>query len=112
MGTMKKTYAEFNHFMATMAKEYPDMTRAFGGLSIESLGDGALSHKVKELIALSLGVAGRCDGCIAVHVAKCLAAESTHDEIMEAAFVAVLMGGGPSMIYTKLVYDALQEYGE
>ena len=49
-------------------------------------------------------------GCIAVHVSKALEAGATKDEIMESAFVAVLMGGGPAMVYTKMVYDALQEY--
>ena len=112
MGQMQDIHADFNSFMVTLAKEHPDKARAFRELFTVAERDGALSHKVKELISLSLAVAAHCDSCIAVHVAKCLAAESTHDEIMESAFVAVLMGGGPAMVYTKMVYDALQEYSE
>ena len=112
MGEMKAIHRDFNRFMATMAKNYPDVAKAFGGLFTVAERDGALDNKTKELISLALAVAAHCDGCIAVHVAKCLEVGSTHDEIMESAFVAVLMGGGPAMVYTKLVYDALQEYSE
>jgi AhpD family alkylhydroperoxidase len=110
MGQMTEIRDGFNDFMATLGKEYPDVARAFGGLFTVAERSGALDHKSKELISLALAVAAHCDGCIAVHVSKSLEAGASRDEIMEAAFVAVLMGGGPAMVYTKMVYDALAEY--
>lgn len=110
MGRMTDTRDGFNNFMGTLGNEYPDVARAFGQLFAATENAGALDHKSKELISLALAVAAHCDGCIAVHVSKSLEAGATKDEIMEAAFVAVLMGGGPAMVYTKMVYDAVEEY--
>ncbi|WP_246050236.1 carboxymuconolactone decarboxylase family protein [Neolewinella litorea] len=41
----------------------------------------------------------RCDGCIAFHLHDAIAAGADRDEITEAIGVAVLMGGGPSVVY-------------
>jgi len=111
MGQMKTIQRDFNQFMSTLVQEYPDVAKAFGGLFTVAERDDALGNKTKELISLALAVAAHCDGCIAVHVAKSLEAGATKDEVMEAAFVAVLMGGAPAMVYTKMVYDTLQEHG-
>ena len=110
MGQMKEVRDGFNGFMTKLHREYPEVAQAFDGLFDAAETPGALDHKSKELISLALAVAAHCDGCIAIHVDRSLNAGATRDEIMEAAFVAVLMGGGPAMVYTKLVYDALEEY--
>ncbi len=44
-----------------------------------------------ELMALSIGIAVRCDGCIAYHVHKSLQAEATYEEIVKTIGVAILM---------------------
>ena len=110
MGRMTDIRDGFTNFMGTLGKEYPEVARAFGQLFAATENAGALDHKSKELISLALAVAAPCDGCIAVHVSKSLEAGATKDEIMEAAFVAVLMGGGPAMVYAQLVSEALEEY--
>ena len=45
---------------------------AFRGLVKAAGTDGALSHKEKELIALAIGIAIRCEGCIVFHTRACL----------------------------------------
>jgi AhpD family alkylhydroperoxidase len=110
MGQMTEIRDDFNKFMSMLARDYPDESQAFMKLLRVSERSGALDHKTKELISLALAVAAHCDGCIAVHVAKALQAGATRDEIMESTFVAVLMGGGPAMVYAKLVHDAVMEY--
>jgi AhpD family alkylhydroperoxidase len=55
--------------------------------------DGVLAAKTKELIALGIGIAVRCDGCIAYHDA--LHAGASAEEINETIGVAVMMGGWP-----------------
>jgi AhpD family alkylhydroperoxidase len=112
MGQMTEVRDGFNAFMGTLSREYPEIAQAFDGLFDAAECTGALDHKSKELISLALAVAAHCDSCIAIHVSRSLNAGASREEVMEAAFVAVLMGGGPAMVYTKLVYDALAEFGK
>jgi AhpD family alkylhydroperoxidase len=72
--------------------------------------DGVLNAKVKELIALAIAVNVRCDGCIAFHVNDALEAGATREEILEALGVAILMGGGPAMMYAVDALEALKQF--
>ncbi len=90
----------------------PDVAKHFAGLAQAAEKDGVLSHKVKELVTLGIAISTRCDYCIAAHVAACLKAGASREEMMEVCGVAILMGGGPSYTYTAFVLDcidALQE---
>ncbi len=95
---MEKTYPEYRqHLQSLMIKlgnELPGPMSGFGQLHRQAVADGALSTKVKELIALGIGIAARCDGCIAYHVHDALKAGATRKEIVETIGVAILMGGG------------------
>lgn len=88
-----------------------DIAKAFGPyfqwLMKDSTTEGGLSVKQKELIALAIGVASRCEACIYAHVEKCLKAGATSREVMDAAGVAVMMGGGPVYTYVAVVSEAL-----
>lgn len=90
-----------------MRERAPDIGKAFGPYFQALMKDGALSVRVKELIALGIGVAVRCEPCIYLHVEKSLKAGATPEEIMEAAGVAVMMGGGPASTYAPVVASAL-----
>jgi len=72
---------------------------------------GALTTKEKELISIALGIAAHCAYCIALHVKNAIEAGATRQEILEASFVAGLMGGGPSIAYIRLVLDACEQFG-
>lgn len=76
----------------------------------ETTADNILSRKVKELIALGVAITVRCNGCIAYHIHGVLSAGATCDEIMETISVAVLMGGGPSMVYGCEALEALEQF--
>lgn len=114
MTTTIKNYPE--HFtelqgrMGSLAKANPDVMKAFGQLHKAGSADGVLSTKMKELIALSIGVAVRCDGCIAFHTAGALKAGASREEMAEALGVAVLMGGGPAAIYSAQAFEALNQF--
>ena len=45
-----------------------DVMKAFSSIAQAALAQGALDHKTKELIAIGISVAVRCDDCIAFHV--------------------------------------------
>lgn len=91
-------------------KDGGEPMRAFRGLVQATGTDGALSHKQKELIALAIAVATRCEGCIVFHVRACLKLGVTRAELLDMIGVAVEMGGGPSAVYgaqTLACYDQM-----
>jgi alkylhydroperoxidase/carboxymuconolactone decarboxylase family protein YurZ len=45
----------------------PDTVKAFGSLSTAATATKALDTKTKELMALAIGIAVHCDGCVAYH---------------------------------------------
>jgi AhpD family alkylhydroperoxidase len=86
---MKKNYNEFlgeiSTSLAIMGKEMPDVMKGFGMLMQGATKDGALSKKHKELIALALGVAAHCEGCIAHHTHSLVELGTTRAELLETA---------------------------
>ena len=73
---------------------------------------GALDRKTKELMALAISVTHGCDDCIAHHVHDAMEAGATREEFAEALGVAVLMGGGPGMIYASHAIEAVDQFFE
>ena len=96
--------------MERFTEAQPQTMQAFGTLHNASCAPGALDAKTKELIALAIAVAARCDGCIAFHTHDALNAGASSDEIAEALSVAVLMGGGPSVMYATHVVEAIEQF--
>lgn len=90
--------------------ELPELMKAFYDLSKSSSAPGALDTKTKELIALAIGVATHCDGCIAFHTSGALKAGASQEEIMETLGVNVLMGGGPALMYATHVVEAMEQF--
>jgi len=98
--------------MGVLAAGASSTMEAFSQLHHASQKPGALDFKTKELIALAIAVSLRCDGCIAFHTHDALDAGATREEILEALGVAVLMGGGPAVIYATHVAEALDQFEE
>lgn len=103
-------FDQLTGLMNALGKEIPGPMAGFGQLHKESMTDGALSAKFKELMALAIAITVRCDGCIAYHVHDALQSGATRPEIAEAIGVAVLMGGGPSAIYGSEALMALEQF--
>lgn len=105
---VKAFFAKFKGDMGKVQQQLPEVIRAFRGLFDSAMNEGELSVKQKELIALGIGVAAQCCPCIYLHVQKCLAAGASAKEVLEAASVAVVMGGGPAFTHLPEVVDALE----
>jgi len=103
-------YEHVGELMQKLGSEAPGVMDGFAKLHTAAVADGALSAKVKELIALAIGITVRCDGCIAYHVHDALHAGATQAEIAETIGVAVMMGGGPSVVYGCQALQALEEF--
>lgn len=88
----------------------PGVMAGFGAMHKAAVADGELSRATKELIALAVGVAARCEGCITLHVHAALRAGATKGQVHEALGVAVLMGGGPASVYATEALVALEQF--
>ena len=86
-----------NLLMKRLSKELAGPVSGFAQLRRESLAEGALSRKHKELIALGSAMAARCDACIAYHTGKAKQAGATDEEIAEAVFVAIELCAGAAV---------------
>ena len=105
-----KHHKEIQAGMANISKDIPETMKAFQKLHLAAASDGVLDAKTKELIALAIAVNVRCDGCIAFHVNDALKSGATRDEIMETLGVAILMGGGPSVMYAVEAVQAMEQF--
>ena len=108
--TYREKIREMKRHRGDLAAGQPEVMKAFAALSDTASTPGKLDAKTKELIALAIGVANRCDECIAVHVQDALQAGATKQEIIETLGVAVLMGGGPAVMYSTHALAALKEF--
>jgi len=104
------TYRELLKLMEELGTAIPETMKAFDDLHVSSTAEGALSKKYKELIALGIAITVRCDGCIAFHVNSALKSGAAVPEIMETIGVAILMGGGPSVVYGSEALEALHQF--
>ncbi|MFM2476207.1 carboxymuconolactone decarboxylase family protein [Celerinatantimonas sp. MCCC 1A17872] len=111
---MTQSFRDFNienkKRTAAYAEQSPEVMGAFRELRQTVLKDGAVSTKNKELIALGIAIAVRCEGCIGAHVVAAIDAGATRAELIETIDVAVLMGGGPSIVYGPKAYAAVDEF--
>jgi AhpD family alkylhydroperoxidase len=110
--TMKQKLDEVMSTVQRAMKENPEQAKAFMNFVEKAESKGALNVKTKELISIALSIAEHCEWCIAFHVRNAIEAGATREEIMDACFVAVLMGGGPSLMYVKPVMDAIDEFSK
>ena len=110
---MSKVYKEItkdiSRALAKLRIEAPDLMKGFGDMATAATKEGALNKKSKELIALALGVASRCDGCIGFHTQALGKLGASREEVIEALGMAVYMGGGPSLMYAAEAISAFEE---
>lgn len=111
---MPKKYKEITHdissSLAKLRKEIPDVMNGFSALAQAASKEGVLNKKTKELIALALGVAARCDGCIGFHVQALVKLQVTREELLETLGMAIYMGGGPSLMTAADALSAFEEF--
>lgn len=83
---------------------------AYTALNQAAMADGALDKKTKELIAMAIGIAKPCEGCIISHARGAFKAGATREEIAETAGVTMMMAGGPGATYAAKALAAYDEF--
>ncbi len=90
----------------------PEVMKAFSAMASAATEAGTLDAKTKELIALAISVAIRCDGCVAFHAKAAVKQGATRDEVMEAMGMALYMGAGPSLMYAAQAVEAFDQFSD
>ena len=93
-------------------QELPETMAAHDAFRDEVYKDGALSHKVKRLIALGIALRAGCTACIMYQTKVAVEAGATKAEVLEAVSVAVAMGGTPAIGWSWRVVKILEELGK
>ena len=88
----------------------PDVMKGFSALAQAALKADALDTRTKELIALAVAIATRCDGCIAFHAEAALKQGASRAEVLETMGMAVYMGAGPSAMYAAQALEAFDQF--
>jgi AhpD family alkylhydroperoxidase len=89
----------------------PDVMKAFAAIAQAATEANVLDSKTKELIALAIAVAIRCDECIAFQVKSALEQGASREEVLEVLGIAIYMGAGPAVMYASHAIEAYDQLG-
>jgi AhpD family alkylhydroperoxidase len=99
---------ELSEWWEKFEEQFPDVATSWNELNDAIFQEGKLSIKEKHFIGLGIAVSMRCEPCITFHIAGAMESGATEEEMMEAASVAIFMGGGPALTEMRLVNTALE----
>ena len=90
----------------------PSVTAARTAFSDEVYKGGALSVKIKRLIALGVALHAECTRCIIGQTNRAVEAGASKEEVLEAVLVANAMGGSTTGAESWRVVKVLEELGK
>lgn len=96
--------------LKVLRKDINDTMHGFSVMAQAATKDGVLDKKTKELIALALGIAARCDGCLGFHAEALVKLGATKEEVEEMLAMTIYMGGGPSLMYAADALAAFEQF--
>ncbi|CRL65493.1 carboxymuconolactone decarboxylase family protein [Proteus mirabilis] len=112
MSKYKEIVTDIANNMGALSQNIPEVMKAFMSTTKAGGKEGALDAKTKELIAIAIAVANRCDGCIGFHTKTLVELGTTEQELAETLGVAIYMGGGPSVMYAANTMGAFKEFSK
>lgn len=81
---------------------------AFLTMEEATYSDGALSKRIKELIAVGVSVTIDCESCMQWHIEQAHAAGASELEVLEAIEVGMEMGGGPATASARFALEVME----
>lgn len=87
-----------------------EVMKGFSAIARAALEAKALDTRTKELIALGIAVALRCEPCIGFHAESAVKQGATREEVMETMGMAIYMGAGPSVMYAAQAVEAFDQF--
>jgi len=103
-------YNHLEHRLTKLGSQLPGPMSGFARLHRKVVEEGALSSKIKELMAVAISITVGCKGCIAYHVHDAVQAGANRQELLETIGVGIKMGGGPGSIYAVHALDAIDQF--
>lgn len=110
MSDYKALASQIGAKLKNFRADIPETMKGFGQMAAATHADGALTAKNKELMAMAIAIAMRCQGCLAFHAQACRKMGVTQEEFNEMLQVAMYMGGGPSVMTAAEAQIAFQEF--
>lgn len=83
--------------------------KRFYSLDSQAYREGALSCKVKELLGLVASFVMRCDDCIKYHIIRCHEEGVSDEELEEALFIGLIVGGTITIPHQRRAMQAWDE---
>ena len=84
-------------------------TKRFYSLDSQAYREGALSCKTKELLGLVASFVLRCDDCIKYHIIRCFEEGVSDQELEEALFIGMIVGGTITIPHQRRAIQAWDE---
>jgi AhpD family alkylhydroperoxidase len=103
--------AERKELLRKFRDAVPQFMAAEAGVLEIAYKEGALSSKVKRLIAMAVALKVGCNNCIVAQTEKALDEGATKDEILETLQVLVAMGGTTGIAESLRVIKFLDDSG-
>jgi AhpD family alkylhydroperoxidase len=95
-----------------LTEAIPDVMAGFNSLQRAAMAEGALSMRMKELIALAISITRECDGCIVAHARGAARRGATLSEVTEMIGVTISMNGGPGTVWGPRALAAFHEFSD
>ena len=105
----KSIIADIGAYSKELHNLIPETMAGFSSMAKAAIQTKVIDEKTKEMIALALGVASHCDGCLGYHTKALARLGATREEVAEVLGMAIYMGGGPSLMYAA---DALRAFDQ
>ena len=99
-------------YLEKLNQELPDLMIHESAKWDEVYKDGALSAKVKRLMALGIALRARCVNCIVGQTIRALETGATNEEILETISVNIAMSGTTGIAESLRVMKLLDELGK
>jgi AhpD family alkylhydroperoxidase len=87
----------------------PEADKAFHAFSDAAFAEGALTKKMKQLLAVAVAHTTQCPYCIRSHTQAALRDGATEREIIEAIWVAAEMRAGGAFAHSNIALEAMAD---
>jgi AhpD family alkylhydroperoxidase len=107
----RETLSELTKGVRALGSLDSELMQAYVGLrEVVYHRPGALERKIRELLALVIGMCNNCKPCIVHHTNEALKAGASRQELIEAGFVALQMGGGPALVDVIVLKESIDTF--
>jgi AhpD family alkylhydroperoxidase len=86
----------------------PEAEAAFQAFSQKVFADGALTAKMKQIIAVAVAHVTQCPYCIKGHTRAALRHGASEQELMEAVWIAAEMRAGGAYAHSVLALEEME----